>query len=170
MKELASFIRDVPDFPQKGIIFKDITPLWADKEAFFEAVNRLADSVKESVDVVVSPEARGFIMGAAVAYKLGAGFVPVRKPGKLPCKVFSQKYELEYGEDEVQIHADAIKRGERTLVVDDLLATGGTVSAILKLLERLGAKVVGVRFIVELSFLEGRKRFPQYDVFSLIKY
>jgi adenine phosphoribosyltransferase len=101
---------------------------------------------------------------------LGAGFVPVRKPGKLPCKVFSQKYELEYGEDEVQIHADAIKRGERTLVVDDLLATGGTVSAILKLLERLGAKVVGVRFIVELSFLEGRKRFPQYDVFSLIKY
>lgn len=170
MNELASLIRDIPDFPKKGIIFKDITPLWADRRGLKEAIEKLADFIKEEVDTVVSPEARGFIIGAALAYKIGAGFVPVRKPGKLPYKVLSEKYTLEYGEDEIQIHADAIKEGQRVLIVDDLLATGGTVAAIVRLLERMGAKIVGICFLVELTFLGGRKKFPKYNVFSLIKY
>lgn len=169
--ELRDFIRDVPDFPKKGIIFKDITTLLKDKEAFKRGIELLSEPyLAKGVEKVVSVEARGFILGAGVAYRLGTGFVPVRKPNKLPAETLKEEYELEYGTDAVQVHRDGIKPGERVLVVDDLLATGGTALATCRLVERLGGEVVGVAFLIELSFLKGRDKLKGYEVFSLITY
>ena len=168
---LAKKIRDIEDFPKKGIIFRDITPLLQDKVSFREAVRVIADHYRgKSISCVVSPEARGFILGAAVAYELGVGFIPVRKPGKLPYKVEKMRYNLEYGEDEVQIHKDAIRKGDNVLVFDDIIATGGTARATCKLVEKLGGKVVGVCFLIELTDLKGKEKLAEYDVFSIIKY
>lgn len=169
--ELKNFIRDVPDFPVKGIIFKDITTLLKDKNAFLEAFNQLYEKVSNlKVDKVVSIESRGFIFGSLLAYKLNAGFVPVRKPGKLPGEKISETYLLEYGTDSLEIHKDAINPGEKILIHDDLLATGGTVEAVCKLVEKLGGEIIGIVFLIELSFLNGREKLKKYDVSSIIKY
>lgn len=171
MKELKNYIRDIPDFPKEGIIFKDITPLWKDKDAFAQTIEEIVNRYKnQQIDVVVGVEARGFIIGAPVAYKLGVGFVPVRKPGKLPYKTTSISYELEYGTDTIEMHEDAIARGQRVLIVDDLLATGGTTKALCQLVEKAGGKVVDLAFIVELAFLHGKEKLKDYNVFSLIEY
>lgn len=169
--DLIGFIRSVPDFPKKGIVFRDITTLLKDKEALARAIDSLYEHYKEmKIGKVVSIESRGYILGAPLAYKLGAGFVPIRKPGKLPAATLRQEYALEYGTDAVEIHKDAISAGERILMHDDLLATGGTIAAACQLVEKLGGKIVGVSFLIELTFLQARKRLPQYDIFSLIKY
>jgi len=169
--DLSSYIRVIEDFPKPGISFKDITTLLKDGQAYKVAIDALVDKVRElKADVIVGPEARGFLLGAPVAYALGIGFVPVRKPGKLPGETVSETYELEYGTDTLEVHADAILPGQRVAIVDDLLATGGTTSATVRLIEKTGAKVVGISFLIELSFLEGRKKLEDYDVFSLIKY
>jgi adenine phosphoribosyltransferase len=169
--DLLSEIRSVPDFPKKGIVFRDITTLIKNKQAFSAAIDALYEHSKElSVDKVVSVESRGFILGAPLAYRLGAGFVPVRKPGKLPAKTLRQEYALEYGTDAVEIHTDAILPGERVLLHDDLLATGGTISAACQLVEKLGGTIAGLSFLIELSFLNGRSRLPHRDIFSLITY
>ena len=171
MIDLASRIRDVPDFPQKGIVFKDITTLLRDGPSLRQAVDQLTDQVRDwGVDVVVGMESRGFIFAAPIAYKLGFGFVPVRKLGKLPAKTINAEYALEYGTNTLEMHVDAIEPGQRVLVVDDLLATGGTVGATLDLVERLGGVVAGTAFLVELTFLAGRRRLEGYRVASLIKY
>ena len=170
MIDLESFIRNVPDFPKKGILFKDITPLLADPAALREACSRLASPFAEKgVTRVVGIESRGFLFGTPVAERLGAGFVPIRKPGKLPAAKVSQRYDLEYGTDEIQMHADAVAAGDRVLLIDDLLATGGTMAAACQLVRRLGATVVGVAFVIELGFLHGRDKLAGYDVHSLIK-
>ena len=164
-------IRTVPDFPKKGIMFRDITTLLKDNEAFNYVVEQFYERYKDKqIDKVVSVESRGFIFGSVLAYKLGAGFVPIRKPGKLPAEVIRQEYQLEYGTDSMEIHKDAIQPGERVLIHDDLLATGGTVAAACKLIERLQGKVEGICFLIELTPLNGRKVLPKMDVFSLIKY
>ena len=169
--ELANLIRDVPDFPVKGILFKDITTLIKNTEAFREVIDQMAAHYADTeVDVVVAIEARGFIFGAPLAYKLGAGFVPVRKPGKLPAAVISESYTLEYGTNTLEMHQDAIEPGQRVLVIDDLLATGGSARATINLVERLGGQVVGVAFMIELDFLHGRDKLVGYDVLSLIHY
>ena len=169
--ELASLIRDVPDFPMKGILFRDITTLIKDARAFHEVIDRLATRyATEGVDVVVAIESRGFIFGAPLAYKLGAGFVPVRKSGKLPAHSISESYTLEYGSNTLEMHQDAIQPGQRVLVVDDLLATGGSARATINLAERLGAKVVGVAFLIELKALQGCDKLQGYDVQALIEY
>jgi adenine phosphoribosyltransferase len=169
--ELASLIRDVPDFPMKGILFRDITTLIKDARAFREVIDRLADRyATEGVDVVVAIESRGFIFGAPLAYKLGAGFVPVRKSGKLPANSISESYTLEYGSNTLEMHQDAIQPGQRVLVVDDLLATGGSARATINLAERLGAKVMGVAFLIELKALHGCDKLQGYDVLALIEY
>ncbi len=171
MEELKKFIRDVPDFPKKGIIFKDITTLLKDKTAYRKCIDLLAENYKnKKIDKIVSMESRGFILGAVVAYKLGAGFVPVRKKGKLPAKTVRVEYQLEYGTDILEIHEDAIFPGEKILVVDDVLATGGTANAVVQLVEKLKGKVVGVAVLIELSFLNPREKLKNYEVFSLIKY
>ena len=171
MKDLSRRIRSIPDFPKKGILFRDITPLLQDSESFREAVDILSDKYRnEEVDLVVSAEARGFILGACLAYKLGVGFVPVRKPGKLPYEVEKATYELEYGEDTLEMHRDGVSKGDRVLVFDDLLATGGTARAICQLVEKLGGKIAGICFLIELTFLKGREKIKDYPVFSLIKY
>jgi len=168
---LRRHIRDVPDFPKKGIIFKDITPLLMDREALKLAMNALARRFERlGVAKVVGIESRGYIFAPAIALSLDAGFVPVRKPGKLPWKRVTEEYDLEYGKDRLEIHEDAIRPGERVLIVDDLLATGGTASATRRLVERLEGRVVGAGFLVELTFLEGRARLPGIDVISLIEY
>ena len=168
--QIETYIRDVPDFPKKGIIFKDITPLLASHEALSETVAQLCRPWEgQAVDVVVGVESRGFIFGALAAQRLGAGFVPVRKPGKLPAAKISQSYELEYGSDTVEIHADAIRPGQSVLMIDDLLATGGTMQAACQLVEKLQGRIVGVAFVVELAFLPGRDRLNGYDVRSLIQ-
>ncbi|HJP14477.1 MAG: adenine phosphoribosyltransferase [Nitrospinota bacterium] len=170
-EELIRHIRDVPDFPKEGIIFKDITPMLQDAKAFQTSVDLLADRyMGEGVDVVVGAEARGFIIASPLAYKLGAGFVLIRKPGKLPWNTESETYELEYGEDALEIHKDAIQPGMKVLIADDLLATGGTAQACVNLVERLGGDVVGMSFFIELSFLNGRDNFGEYPVHSLIQY
>jgi adenine phosphoribosyltransferase len=166
-----SLIRDVPDFPTKGIIFKDITPVLQNPKAFSEIVDDMArcgSSLKP--DIVVGIESRGFVLGSPIALKLGTGFVPVRKVGKLPHETVRCDYDLEYGSNSVEIHKDAIEPGQRVLIVDDLLATGGTAAASIKLIEQLGGKVAGVLFLIELGFLEGRSKLAGYDVESLIKY
>jgi adenine phosphoribosyltransferase len=169
--DLRSYIRDVPDFPKKGILFKDITPLLQSPAALQGAVRDLADRFQgRGVSKILGVEARGYIFAPAIALQLGAGFVPVRKPGKLPWKTASEEYELEYGTDRLEIHLDALEKGEKVLIVDDLLATGGTAAATRRLAERLEAVVVGAGFIVELKFLEGRSRLPGLDVVSLIDY
>jgi adenine phosphoribosyltransferase len=169
--DLKRFIRDIPDFPKQGIVFKDITPLWGDKTASSFVVDFLSDRYRGlRIDKVVSPEARGFIIGAPLAYRLGAGFVPVRKRGKLPYRTIQTTYELEYGVDVLTMHEDAIQPGERVLIVDDLLATGGTAKAICELVDRLGGEVKEVVFLVELEFLNGRDRLAGLDVYSIIKY
>jgi adenine phosphoribosyltransferase len=168
---LADKIRDVPDFPEPGIVFKDIMPLLADPATLREAVDLLADWVEpRKPDLILGAEARGFILGAALAYKLGCGFIAARRPGKLPWKTVSATYALEYGENTLELHADAISQGARVLVHDDLLATGGTAAAICDLVEQLGGEIVGLAFVIELTFLEGRKPLEKYDVHSLITY
>jgi adenine phosphoribosyltransferase len=169
--ELRSKIRDIKDFPTEGILFKDITTLLKDGPAFRAVVDMFSARYgKERVDVVVGIESRGFIFGGALAHQLGAGFVPVRKLGKLPAKTIEVEYELEYGRDALAVHEDAVQPGQRVLVVDDLLATGGTMAATLRLVEQLGGKVVGVAFMIELAFLHGRERLKNFPVHSLIVY
>ncbi len=169
--DLASFIRDIPDFPKPGIVFKDIMPLLADPAALRNAVDELAAWAEpRRPDLVLGAEARGFITGGALAYRLGCGFIAARKPGKLPWRTISVKYALEYGFDALELHADAIRSGARVLVHDDLLATGGTAKAKTDLVEQLGGEVVGVAFIIELEFLKGRERLEGFDVHSLVRY
>ncbi len=169
--ELKKHIRDIPNFPKEGIIFKDLTTLLKNKDAFKKAVDLLSKKFKkENVEVVVGVEARGFIFGSVLAYKLGAGFVPVRKKGKLPYKTKSITYQLEYGSDTLEVHEDAVTPGSRVLVVDDLLATGGTVKAVIDLLMEQKAKIVGLAFLVELSFLKGKEKLKDYPLYSVIKY
>jgi adenine phosphoribosyltransferase len=168
---LIDTIRSIPDFPKKGIVFRDITTLLKNPSAFGQAVDAFYEKYKTAgVQKVVSIEARGFILGAPLAYRLGAGFVPVRKPSKLPAETLREEYALEYGTDAVEIHKDAISPGERVLVLDDLLATGGTIQAAARLVERLGGSIVGLAFLIELSFLHARQRLDRYDVFSIITY
>jgi adenine phosphoribosyltransferase len=169
--DLESKIRDIPDFPKRGIVFKDIMPLLADAEALHETVEKLAEFAEpRKPDLILGAEARGFILGAALAYRLDCGFIPARKPGKLPWRTVSVKYALEYGFDALELHADAIKPDTRVIVHDDLLATGGTARAKVDLVEQLGGEVVGLAFVIELEFLNGRERLEGYDVFSLIQY
>jgi adenine phosphoribosyltransferase len=171
MNNLQNFIRNVQDFPKPGIGFKDITTLLKEPVAFRAAIDSIASeyaSVK--IDKIVGTESRGFIFGAPLAYNLHAGFVPVRKPGKLPAETESAEYELEYGTDKVEIHKDAITKGERVLIVDDLLATGGTAAATAELVEKLGGEIIGIAFLIELSFLNGRRRLGGYHVSSIIQY
>ena len=170
LEELKSHIRDVPDFPKPGIVFKDITPLLASGPAFREVVDRIAERYRDRTDVVLGIESRGFILGAAVAYRLGVGLALVRKPGKLPAERYAAQYELEYGTDTLEIHRDAFGHRSRILIVDDLLATGGTASAGIELVRRLGGDVTGCAFIIELDFLRGRRRLDAPDVFSLLHY
>lgn len=171
--DLKKYIAEIPDFPEPGILFRDITPLLQDKDAFKETVHHFVDwanSLEAQVDIVVGPESRGFIFGCPVAYEINAGFVPARKPGKLPRETESYGYDLEYGTNEVHIHKDAIKPGQNVIIVDDLLATGGTVEATVKLVERLGGKVVGIGFVIELAALNGNRHLKNYNVLSLMKY
>ena len=169
--DLKSKIRDIPDFPRRGIVFKDIMPLLADPDSLRQTVDRLAEwAAPHEPDVVLGAEARGFITGGALAYKLGCGFVAARKPGKLPWRTISVKYALEYGFDALELHADAIRDGARVLIHDDLLATGGTAKAKTDLVEQVGGVVVGLAFVIELEFLKGRETLAGYDVFSLIQY
>jgi adenine phosphoribosyltransferase len=171
MDELKKLIREIPDYPKPGILFYDITTLLKDQRGFHTMVDKLCEHYNgRHVDVVAGIEARGFIFAPALAYRLGAGFVPVRKPKKLPWKTASVTYQLEYGTDQLEIHEDAIKSGQRVLVCDDLLATGGTASAATALVKKLGGEVAGAAFAVELSFLNGRSKLPGLDVFSLLKY
>ena len=168
---LKALIRDVPDFPQEGVVFKDITPLLADESGFSMAIDLIvAHFGRGNVDKVVGIEARGFIVASPVAYHFGAGFVPVRKAGKLPWEAEVEQYELEYGTETLEIHRDAFQAGERVLIVDDVLATGGTARATAKLVERLGGKVIGISCLIELSFLKGRDQLGGYDFFALITY
>lgn len=169
--ELKTVIREIPDYPKKGILFYDVTTLFKSAEANRFAVDELVKRCNgKKIDVVAGIESRGFILGGIIAGKLGVGFVPIRKKGKLPAAVISETYEKEYGPDTLEIHKDAIKPGQKVLIVDDLLATGGTAKASAKLVERLGGKVVGFAFIVELTFLPGRKTLEGYDVSSLVEY
>ena len=171
MEQLKNIIRDIPDFPKKGIIFKDITTLLQDAASFQKMVDLLAHRyIGKRIDKVVGVEARGFIIGAALAYKLGAGIVLVRKPGKLPSETFSKTYDLEYGTDTLEIHRDAIKHGERILIADDLLATGGTMTAVVDMVEGMGGDIVECCFMAELDFLDGRKKLPDGKVFSLLNF
>ena len=168
---LRAAIRDVPDFPKPGILFKDITPVLSDPDLFKMAVDILADRHANSrIDKVCAVEARGFIFAAAVAYKLGAGLVPIRKKGKLPYKTLEASYDLEYGSATLQMHLDALKKNERVLLIDDLLATGGTAAATAQLIEKLGGTIVEIEFLVELSFLKGREKLSKYKVFSPISF
>lgn len=169
--QLTDYVRDIPDFPKPGILFRDITPLLASPAAFGEAINQFAQRFSDAkIDVVAAAEARGFIFAAPLALRLNAGFVPVRKPGKLPFKTNSFAYALEYGTDTLEIHVDGVNPGQNVLLVDDLLATGGTVQACAKLVEQAGARVVGCAFLIELLALGGAERIQPYESFSLIKY
>ncbi|HEY8236199.1 MAG TPA: adenine phosphoribosyltransferase [Gaiellaceae bacterium] len=169
--DLRERVRDVPDWPEQGIIFRDITPLLRDPEALDQTIHELAEWGKERrPDVVLGAEARGFILGAAIAREIGCGFVPARRPGKLPPETIGATYALEYGENTLELHPETIRSGDRVLIHDDVLATGGTVEAIAGLVESLGAEVVGVAFIIELAFLGGRERLQKYDFRSLITY
>ena len=169
--DLKKSIRIVEDFPKKGISFKDITTLIADGEAFKYSIDAMAEHLKDkNVDVILGPEARGFIFGVPVAYALGVGFVPVRKKGKLPFETVSVNYDLEYGTDVLEIHKDAIKKGQRVAIVDDLLATGGTIEAVTRLVEAAGGEVVALDFAIELTELKGRDKLKGYEVMSLVQY
>jgi adenine phosphoribosyltransferase len=169
--DLREKIRDVPDFPTKGILFKDVMPLIADPEYFADSIHQLAEWTRpRKPDLILGAEARGFIFGGALAYELGAGFIAARKPGKLPWETVEATYALEYGTDSLQVHRDAVTAGARVIVLDDVLATGGTAKAKCELVEQLGGVVVGVIFVIELTFLNGRQRLEGYDVHSLIQY
>ena len=169
--DLASFIRDVPDFPKPGIVFKDITTLLVDAAALDESINQLVEPfVDQDVDVVVGIESRGFIFGTPAARQLQAGFVPIRKPGKLPFDRLSASYKLEYGTDEVEIHRDAISPGSKVLLVDDLLATGGTMEAAVDLINQMEGTIMGISFLIELAFLGGREKLNGHAVYSIVKY
>ncbi len=171
IESIASFIRDVPDFPKPGILFKDITPLLQDPAAFSLCIDQLASLLPTSAyDVVCGIESRGFLFGAPLAHRANKGFVPIRKPGKLPYKTVSQSYDLEYGTDRIEIHADAVRRDQRVLIVDDVLATGGTMAAATKLIQGVGARVAACSVVIELLFLDGRKRLDGVPVHSLVKY
>ncbi len=171
VEQLKALVRDVPDFPQAGIVFKDITPLLADEIAFSSVIDLIVVHFgRGNVDKVVGIEARGFILASPVAYHFGAGFVPVRKKDKLPWETESEEYELEYGTATLEIHRDGVDAGERVLIVDDVLATGGTARATARLVERIGGKVVGIAFLIELGFLKGRQQLDGYDLFTLISY
>jgi len=171
MINLKDHIRDIPDFPKEGIIFKDITPLIGNAEAFSNVVDALASRYNDKgIDKIVAAEARGFIIGAALAYKMGVPFIPVRKKGKLPYKTIDASYKLEYGTDTLYMHEDAISKSENVLVVDDLLATGGTAKAICELVEKLSGKVSEIAFMIDLSFLNGREKLKGYNIFSIINY
>ncbi len=169
--DLGKTIRDIPDFPKEGILFKDITTLLKDPVAFKESIRQMKEAFQgKGITKVVGAESRGFIFGTPLALELGAGFVPIRKPGKLPAETLSEEYTLEYGTDKIEIHIDAIEKGEKVLFVDDLLATGGTAEASAKLLEKMGADVVGYLFLIELDFLKGREKLSGKNVVSLVHY
>ncbi len=171
IERLRKAIRDIPDFPKEGIIFKDITPVLQDADLFQSAIDIFADRyMGKDISKVIGIEARGFLFASALAYRIKCGVVPVRKPGKLPYKTERASYELEYGEDSVEIHRDAVSEGENVIVIDDLLATGGTMSATLDLVERLGGRIVEVAFLIELEFLNGRERLEGKDIFSVLKF
>ena len=169
--ELKKYIRSIPDWPKKGILFRDITPLLADQEAFSAAIEALsADFTESGIEYVAAVEARGFIFGAAVAEKLAAGFVPIRKEGKLPFKTESVTYDLEYGSDTLQVHIDAVEKGARVLMLDDLLATGGTMAAACRLIEKIGGKIAGITFLIELTDLAGREKLGGYKIRTALSY
>lgn len=171
MHNLATAIRNVPDFPKKGIVFRDITTLLKDPKAFKQATEIFCEHYRNrQIDKIVCIESRGFIVGAAIALELGIGFVPIRKKGKLPATTLKQEYALEYGTDSIEIHVDAIQAGENVLIHDDLLATGGTIEAACKLVRGLGGNIVGLSFLIELSFLHGREKLKGHDIFSIIQY
>lgn len=169
--ELKDYIRNIKDYPKEGILFRDITTLLKDKDAFKLAIDKMAEQVKDKkIDLIVGAESRGFLIGSALAYKMGCGFIPVRKKGKLPYKTISEEYALEYGTDTLFMHEDAIKKGDNVLVVDDLIATGGTALAMIKMVEKLGGNVIGSSFLIELEELNGRKEIEKYPINVLIKY
>ena len=169
--QIADYIRAVPDFPKPGILFRDITPLLADSEAFAVSVKALAGPFVDSgIDFVAAVEARGFIFGAPVAEVLNAGFIPIRKPGKLPYKTESVSYDLEYGTDTIEVHTDAVKPGSRVLIVDDLLATGGTMAAACDLIKKLGAEIAGIAFLIELAALKGREKLEGHSIYTVVSY
>ena len=169
--ELKDYIRSIQDYPKEGILFRDITTLLKDKDAFKLAIDKMAEQVKDKkVDLMVGAESRGFLIGSALAYKMNCGFIPVRKKGKLPYKTISEEYALEYGTDTLYMHEDAIKKGDNVLVVDDLIATGGTALAMIKMVEKLGGNVIGSSFLIELEELNGRKEIEKYPINILIKY
>lgn len=171
MKKLEEYVRSIPDFPEPGIIFRDITSILQDADGLHLAIDSLQDLIKDvDVDVIVGAESRGFIFGMPMAYNLHKPFVPVRKKGKLPCETISQSYDLEYGQAEIEIHKDAIKPGQKVVIVDDLIATGGTMEAAVKLIEELGGEVVKILFLMELAGLKGREKLKGYDVASVIRY
>ncbi|MDI6816144.1 MAG: adenine phosphoribosyltransferase [Actinomycetota bacterium] len=169
--DLKAYVRDIPDWPKEGIMFRDITPLLANPKSFKYAIDAIADHYKgQQIDAILGAEARGFILASALAYALDCGFIPARKPGKLPYNTCKAEYELEYGFDSLEMHEDAIKKGQNILVVDDVIATGGTAAAKIELVKLLGGNVVGIAFLIELSFLNGRSKLNGQDVFSLITY
>mgnify|MGYP004655784779 FL=1 len=169
--ELKDYIRSIQDYPKEGILFRDITTLLKDRDAFKLAIDKMAEQVKDKkVDLIVGAESRGFLIGSALAYKMNCGFIPVRKKGKLPYKTISEEYALEYGTDTLYMHEDAIKKGDNVLVVDDLIATGGTALAMIKMVEKLGGNVIGSSFLIELEELNGRKEIEKYPINILIKY
>jgi len=171
MKRIEEYIRSIPDFPEPGIIFRDITSVLQDKDGLRLAIDKLQEKLSDvDFDIIVGPESRGFIFGVPIAYNMNKAFVPVRKKGKLPCETVSMDYELEYGKATIEIHKDAIKPGQRVVIIDDLIATGGTIEAITKLVELLGGKVVKIVFLIELEGLKGRERLMGYDVDAVIKY
>ncbi|MBO5198865.1 MAG: adenine phosphoribosyltransferase [Lachnospiraceae bacterium] len=171
MKKLEDYVRSIPDFPEEGIIFRDVTSILQDKDGLHLAIDKLQELVQDlDFDVVVGPESRGFIFGVPVAYNLGKAFVPVRKKGKLPCETIEREYDLEYGKAVIEMHKDAIKPGQKVVIIDDLIATGGTIEAITKLVEQLGGEVVKIIFVMELCGLKGREKLAGYNVDSVIKY
>lgn len=171
MKKIEEYVRSIPDFPEPGIIFRDITSILQDADGLHLAIDSLQDLIKDvDVDVIVGAESRGFIFGMPMAYNLHKSFVPVRKKGKLPCETISKSYDLEYGQAEIEIHKDAIKPGQKVVIVDDLIATGGTMEAAVKLIEELGGEVVKILFLMELAGLKGREKLKGYDVASVIRY
>lgn len=171
MTDIKGLIRSIPDFPKPGIVFRDITTILKDPAGMGACVDQIAEHFAgRGIEMVVGVEARGFIFGPPVALKLSAGFAPVRKPGKLPAETIKESYELEYGTDEIEIHKDAVQPGQKVLLIDDLLATGGTMTACARLVESLGGKIEGIAFVIELSFLSGREKLPGYEVLSLVDY
>jgi len=171
MQDLKKYVRNIPDFPKKGIVFRDITTLIGDAEAFRTTIDMFYENYKDKgIDAIVGIDARGFIFGAALAYKLGVKFVPVRKKGKLPFKTYSVTYALEYGTDTLEMHEDAVNKGSKVLIMDDLLATGGTAEAVVKLVEMVGAEIAGIAFVIELEFLKGAEKLKSHPILSLIKY